>query len=268
MIALDAPLAPTQIEFPKRCNLMLHCGANAVDRRDVRKVKAPDSTDTWFPLDHMHVLDEVETQIRDSGLQIVNQAHALSHEGNRYFGLIQVHKEFNQQDYTWVVGVRNSHDKTFPAGVVAGSQVFVCDNLAFSGEIKFGRKHTRFIERDLPGLVAEAIDQLNQEWISMDFRINAYKENRIMDWKAHDIAVKAIDHQILPVTVLPQLLQEWRAPMYTDFEDRTMWSLFNAFTEVLKGNLNHLPGRTEKLHRLLDKEVFRGGVACTSMKQS
>jgi hypothetical protein len=29
--------------------------------------------------------------------------------------------------------------------------VFVCDNLAFSGEIKIARKHTRFIVRDLPG---------------------------------------------------------------------------------------------------------------------
>ena len=200
MIALDAPLAPTKTEFPKRCDLMLHCGGHAVDRRDVRKVRAPEPTDTWFPLDHLHVLDEVETQIRESGLQIVNQAHALSHEGNRYFGLIQVHREFNSKDYSWVVGVRNSHDKTFPAGVVAGSQVFVCDNLAFCGEIKFGRKHTRFIERDLPILVGDALTQLNDEWITMDFRINGYKDKRIQDWKAHDIAVKAIDDGILPVT--------------------------------------------------------------------
>lgn len=261
MIVLDAPLAPAQAEFPRRCDLLLHCGANAVDRRDVRKIRAPEPTDTWFPLDHMHVLDEVETQIRDSGLNIVNQAHALSHEGNRYFGLIQVHKEFKHPDYSYVVGVRNSHDKTFPAGMVAGSQVFVCDNLAFSGEIKFGRKHTRFIERDLPLLVSDAIGRLNEEWISMDFRIEAYKNKRISELKAHDIAVKSVDSQIMPVTALPRLLQEWRVPTYTDFKDRTIWSLFNAFTEVLKGNLTHLPQRTEKLHQLMDQEVFRGGVA-------
>jgi hypothetical protein len=33
-----------------------------------------------------------------------------------------------------VLGLRNSHDKRFPAGLVGGSAVFVCDNLAFSGE--------------------------------------------------------------------------------------------------------------------------------------
>jgi hypothetical protein len=261
MIALDTPLAPAvEATFPKRCNLLLHCGAHAVDRREVRHVQCPEPTDTWFPMDHLHVLDEVEIQIRESGLKIVNQAHALSHGNNRYFGLIQVYRETNQQDYSWVVGVRNSHDKTFPAGVVAGSQVFVCDNLAFCGEIKFGRKHTRFIERDLPGLICDAITQLNEEWINMDLRIEAYKNSPIADWNAHDIVVKAIDDQILPVTALPRLLDEWRMPSHREFEDRTIWSLFNAFTEVLKGNLNHLPSRTEKLHRLMDRQVFRGGV--------
>ncbi len=38
--------------------------------------------------------------------------------------------------------VRNSHDKTFPAGIVAGTQVPVCDNLSFAGEISLARKHT------------------------------------------------------------------------------------------------------------------------------
>jgi hypothetical protein len=31
--------------------------------------------------------------------------------------------------------------------------------------------------------------------------------------------------------------------------------LFNSFTEVLKGNLNELPKRTEALHGLLDSWV-------------
>jgi len=258
MIGFDIPPAPPQ---PKRCNLMLHCGAHAVERKDLSRVIRPEATETWYPLDHTHVLEEVETQIRDSGLEIISEAHALSHNDNRYFGLIQVHRQFNcNDDYTGVVGVRNSHDKTFPAGVVAGSQVFVCDNLAFSGEIKFGRKHTRFIERDLPELVAEAIGTLNSEWVTMDRRIEAYKDKRITDLRAHDIMVKSIDAQIVPVTVLPRLLQEWRVPKYQSFADRTVWSLFNAFTEVLKGNLNQLPMRTERLHRLMDQQVCKGGV--------
>jgi hypothetical protein len=32
-------------------------------------------------------------------------------------------------EWSWAVGIRNSHDKTFPAGLVAGTKVFCCDNL-------------------------------------------------------------------------------------------------------------------------------------------
>ena len=35
-----------------------------------------------------------------------------------------------------------------------GSQVLVCDNLSFFGEVVLTRRHTRFIERDLPDFVA------------------------------------------------------------------------------------------------------------------
>ena len=40
------------------------------------------------------------------------------------------------------VGFRNSHDKSMVAGICAGARVFVCDNLAFSGDFSEKRKHT------------------------------------------------------------------------------------------------------------------------------
>jgi hypothetical protein len=52
-----------------------------------------------------------------------------------------------------VVGIRNSHDKAFAAGIIAGAQVLVCDNLCFSGEILLARKHTGHIHYDLPVMV-------------------------------------------------------------------------------------------------------------------
>ncbi len=91
--------------------------------------------------------------MRNNGLIVGTQAHSLSHNNNRYFGLMEVKRQVNDPDYCWVVGVRNSHDKSFPAGITAGASVFVCDNLSFSGEVKLARKHTRFITRDLPTLL-------------------------------------------------------------------------------------------------------------------
>ncbi|MGB0328973.1 MAG: DUF932 domain-containing protein, partial [Akkermansiaceae bacterium] len=96
-------------------------------------------------MSHDHLLNEVEEQLTNGGFKLGRQAHALSHDGARYFGLLELRLPGHQHcDYRWVVGLRNSHDKTFPAAMVAGTQVFVCDNLAFTGQVKLSRKHTRF----------------------------------------------------------------------------------------------------------------------------
>jgi hypothetical protein len=110
--------------------MLLHCGAELVDRRSVYDVPTPSGTDTWYPLAHAGLIHEVESQLQSAGFHLTGEHHALSHEGARYFGLFEVNFPGRQdRDYGWVVGIRNSHDKTYPAGLVAGSKVLVCDNL-------------------------------------------------------------------------------------------------------------------------------------------
>jgi hypothetical protein len=46
--------------------------------------------------------------------------------------------------------------------------------------------------------------------------------------------VHAIRGNLLPASRLPKLLDAWEEPEYEEFKPRTAWSLFNAFTEVLK----------------------------------
>lgn len=241
----------------KAPNLILHCGASHVDLKDVRKVKTPGPTSSWCPIPHHELIATVQNTLKSTNLRIGTQAHSLSHEGQRYFGLMEIHaKKAGSEDYCYVLGLRNSHDKTFPAGIVAGASVFVCDNLSFNGDIKFARKHTRFINRDLPQLVSRSIGLLLAKWHSMDTRISAYKEAQIDDVKAHDLIIRSVDVGVCSNRLIPDVLHEWREPKHDAFEGRNVWSLFNAFTESLKeGSLSELPKRTEALHGLLDSHV-------------
>jgi hypothetical protein len=234
-------------------NLLLHCGADAVDREAVIWVPTPEATETFQPIPHNALICSVENNLRASGLTIGTQAHALTKDGQRYFGLMEVVSD--QEDYSWVMGIRNSHDKTFPASVVAGSQVFVCDNLSFNGEVKLSRRHTRYILRDITLLVQRAIGKLFNAWHHQDARIKAYKQTAIDDPTAHHLVVSAMDVGVCGNRLIPDVLEEWRRPRHKQFEERHVWSLFNAFTECLKGNLDKLPARTEALHALLDGYV-------------
>lgn len=248
---IDAPPAAPRASVP---GLLLHCGAETVTREQLAEVPTPRPTDTWFPLAHRDLFTEVECQLLSSGFDILSAVHSLSHQGARYFGVVQVGlPDREATDYAWVVGLRNSHDKTYPAGLVAGTQVFVCDNLAFTGEVRLSRKHTRHASRDLRHLTARAVGKLGDRFHNLDRRISTYRGRDLSDWAAHDLVIRAIDCRAITTTQIPHVLDEWRKPRHPDFESRTAWSLFNAFTEVQKGGNPHqaLP-RGEALYGLFD----------------
>lgn len=234
--------------------LFLHTGASAVERGQLANVCTPDRTPTWVPIPHDRLLAGIVGSLEANHMTIASESHALTRDGSRYFGLLQIVNGQNADDFGTVIGIRNSHDKTFPAGLVVGASVFVCDNLSFSGEIKLARKHTSNIERDLPSLISRAMGQLGTQRGKQDQRFAAYKRTEFSDTQAHDMIVRAVDARVLPVTRLPDVLKEWREPRHQAFRanGKTAWRLFNAFTEAAKGHLNYLPRRTQALHGLMD----------------
>lgn len=233
-------------------NLVLHCGANAVHREELAKVVTPDKTDDWCPVPHETLVTAVQNTLVQSGASIVTEAHGLTRGGLRYFGLLQVHRPDDSDDFGLVIGVRNSHDKSFGASLALGANVFVCDNLSFRGEVKLSRKHTKNIERDLPALVLKAIGLLDGLRTTQEQRFVRYKLTEMADKDAHDLMIRALDNHILPCKRMPELIQEWRHPRHPEFTERTAWRLMNAFTETLKGNLTELPKRTIALQGMLD----------------
>jgi hypothetical protein len=157
-------------------------------------------------------------------------------------------------EYGSVMGVRNSHDKRFPASLVFGANVFVCDNLSFMGEVKLSRKHTRHIMRDLPAVVSRTLGKLADHWNFQEKRFDAYKERELSNMQANDLIIRGMLSGACTKTHVMDIVHQWRTPNHDEFKPRNAWSMFNAFTEVLKGNLNALPKRTESLHGLMDGE--------------
>src|SRR5688572_4302520 len=162
-------------------NLVLHCGARHVERRAIEKARTPIASETWVPIAHHRLLEQVESTLDSNSMTVTNQAHALWSDGLRYFGLLEVSNGHSEDDYGLVIGLRNSHDKSFPAAIAMGSAVFICDNLAFSAEVTIARRHTRFIERDLPGIVHTALGRLADLRAQQDARIGAYKHTDLVD---------------------------------------------------------------------------------------
>ncbi len=250
------PLAPLPVERPPTRNpMLLHCGGQIIERDALFEIETPRPTETWFPLPHRHLVEEVESQLIETGFDLLRSTHAVSHDGNRYFGVLEVSPQGNNvsNGHGWVVGLRNSHDKRFPAGLVAGTRVFVCDNLSFSGLIQIRRKHTRFAVRDLRQLTARAVGQLGERLVGMETRITAYHNLQLTSSQAHDLVVRATDCRAITTSQIPEVLAHWRKPGHEEFRPRNGWSLWNACTEVFKSVNPHTAiARCEALHGLFD----------------
>lgn len=244
-----------------KTNLVLHCGAHAVSRDQVYETNTPARTDTWCPIPHSQLIESVETGLRGLNLCVVEQAHSLTREGQRYFGLLQVARVDAQRapekegDFGYIMGLRNSHDKSFPAGLVVGMNVFVCDNLSFNGEIKIARRHTDKILDDLPIITNRAVGLLAERWNRAPVRVEKYRTTEINDAQAHDIIIRALDAQAILARQIETITHEFRNPRHAEFakDGKTAWRLFNAFTESAKGtSLVELSSRTTRLHGLFD----------------
>lgn len=259
--------------------LSLHAGANRVEFKDVEAVVTPEpcfrgekARRKFYPIPHAALVRSVSSGLEEQGFIIGEQSHALVKNGARYFGLMKVrhHNEQEASDFSSVIGLRNGHDGSFLASLAVGANIFVCDNLSFSGEVTIGRKHTRYIERDLPGLIFSAIGKLGGQRQQQGMRFAAYKQAQLQDRDAHSLILRSFTTGIIGEQRIKGVLNQWERPQHEEFQPRTVWSLFNAFTELFKPqerkddsgnmilgqtNLGQLGGRTMKLHGLLDAYV-------------
>ncbi len=232
-------------------SLCLHSGAKIVEMEQLHSVDTPTGTATWTPVSHALIVDSVKSALVSGGANIVKEEHALYNGGDRYFGLL--HLGENDGGGNTVVGMRNSHDKTFPVGLSLGNHVFVCDNLSFSGDIVVARKHTRWAGRDLDRLIFDAVGKLGDLRQKQALRFDAYKNRPLSDMEAHDLMVRALMARIVSGDQVARIVAEWRQPRHEEFKPRNVWSLFNDFTEILKGiNPTASVKRTMTLHGLLD----------------
>lgn len=239
----------------KSPNLMLHCGADEVRRTDLANVVLPATTETYHPIGHNVFADLVEERLANIGFHFGAQAHAMTHDGARYFGLVELLCGNENEQYALVMGIRNSLDKRFPAMLGFGSQVFVCDNLAFSAEIKVSRKHTKYIMRDLPKLVDSAISHTTLMKENQEARYDSYMETRLTSRQADHVICDMIRRNAIQSSRAGAVLNEWDTPS-EDQGPNTAWRLFNAATRVLKADkLHNIPPRTVALHGLMDEVV-------------
>ena len=211
---------------------------------------------SYQPIAHDLLIDKTRKHLDQGGFEIVDECHNLARDGKRYFGLFEVsHPTRENAERGTIIGLRNAHDKCFPAGLCAGDAPFICDNLVFHNEIVLARRHTKNIMTDLPQVIARTIGKLSGMWNTQDKRIESYKDYDVTNAQANDLVIRAYQAGAISKAKIADVVEQWETPEHPEFKDRNMNSLYNGFTAVLRGGIMQLPKRSDALHSVLDSEV-------------
>lgn len=231
-------------------NLFLHCGANRVDEFDNTMTMHPESMGTQHaPIAHSTFLDVVKTSLDEHSLSVTDQAFGTLADGSRFFGLLEVAKKGEsyirtdeteianvpRDRFSTMIGLRASHDKSISAGLIAGSRVFVCDNLAFSGEVKIATKQTTKLLDRLPELVYSAVGKISLQSVKQADRVQAYQEKELSNKVADAAMTQLVRIGAINPSQIGAVIDQWDTPRFEQFaERRDVWRLYNAVTECYK----------------------------------
>lgn len=206
--------------------LLAHCGTTKVDRNFLQTLELPEATDTFQPIAHSVLVDAVEESLSYRRIRLERSEFAVSKDGMKMFGLLEVNHEFD--GIRFAIGLRNANDKSMRVGMVAGYRVFVCDNMAFSGDFNpMLNKHSKNL--DLIESVSMGVDRIQRNWEPLKNAISIKRETFIDEPDAKMFIYEAFTKNKFPVSLFKSVHDE-----YFDKSDFTIWGIEQAFTESFK----------------------------------
>ena len=146
------------------------------------------------------------------------------------------------------IGIRTANDKSLALQLAIGYRVFICDNMAFHGDlIALKRKHTANL--DLHTEFATGIGRYVNGYAKLQENIDWWKERTVSKERGKQLIYDIFTQKIVPVRLFHPTVRDWEAA-----QDKTMWRLHNCMTAHIK-DLKPAPAFTAnlKLSRFFEK---------------
>jgi len=191
----------------------------------------------WKPVKHSEVAAATEQAIDGAGLSFADPNYHVSPDGLTYIAEYvvdaptEVLPKMDSVQHT--VAVMHSNDKRIALKVVAGANVQVCTNGMVIGERVVSKKHTTGL--DLFASFRIALDHYVKQAQTLPFAIESFKQTDVSRNMADHLLVEAGRLNLLPWSGIGKVVKEMKSPTFEAFSDSSAWSLYNAFTHVIKG---------------------------------
>lgn len=213
--------------------LLTHSGAEKISREQLAEILPPEGTDSFKPIAHFALVSSLLETLAFRHINVVRDEYAVTTDGMKLFGVLELENTFD--GCRFALGLRNSNDKSMRLGLTVGYRVFVCDNLAFSGDFTpVLAKHSKHF--NLPDALAIGVDRMQRNFEPMIKQVHGWKEAQLSDSDAKLIIYRAFVEEELeaPKHLAKEVHSHYFDPQFPEFAPRTKWSLSNAFTSAFK----------------------------------
>jgi hypothetical protein len=202
-------------------------------RQQLALVTTPLGTATHRPVPHGEVVEALVETLGFRHIGVVKDEFAISKDGMKMFGVLDL--DTGMHGCRFSIGVRNAHDKSMRLAMTVGYRVFVCENMAFSGDFQpVLAKHSKNFS--LLNALSIGVDQMQRNFDGMRMQVEAWRESQLTDVQAKLVIYRAFVESGLDVPKhLARTVHDlYFTPQHDEFQPRTLWSLSNAFTSAFK----------------------------------
>ncbi len=211
------------------------------------------------PYPFAQFVEQVTDSIEATGNVITEEEYAVTKDGNRLFGLLAVQPQKIQVPANWrlLLGLRGSHDQAFARALTIGSQVMVCSNLCFHGDLGVWKtRQTTNIADRLGDLIYNAVNQIPAAARELVVSLESYRSTSLSENDGYLALVRMFRDRAFSPPQLGRAINEWSEPSVSEHAEDgwTVWRLFNSATQALKptgtsGDLMTLQQRSQKVHQ-------------------
>jgi len=235
-----------------KATLSAHGGTKLITREELALVPTPADTKTHHPVPHALVPDIIDNLVDQRGWAFAETEErykfSISKDGAKMFGVTKVAIPDVRVDelgeFQMAIGFRNSHDKTFALRLAIGTDVFVCDNLMFTGDLQVRRIHTCRI--DPWDAMNQGFDMIPGAANNLAKWFGELRELQVTENDGVAILAECVERKALPIFSFMEartnFLKAYAGDNETILHGDTMWGVYQAVTEQFK---NHNLDRTQ-----------------------
>ena len=223
-----------------------------VQEAEVISVPSVPFTRTFHPIHHKEVIAVMKESIRQAGLEIVSSQYTLARDGMQVFAVWDLSE--GNGEMCWSIGIRNSMNKSLALGIVSGTRVFVCSNLAFSGGFIEFRKHTKGLcYEELEFLAFRSTRRIIHNLTEFQAWHEGLKNYHLSDIDARLLLVDVMESGVFAPSKFARFCE-----LYFGRCESTMFEFHEACTNILRGtNLQVMPRRNKILNGIIDNYIWR-----------